>query len=59
MRDHGFIYRNGTFTSFDFPSAQATTKCGVNPQGDIVGTYTNESNRGHGFLATRGAEENN
>src|SRR5215217_1880350 len=53
---HGFIYRNETFTSFDVPGAQATSNTGVNPRGDIVGIYTDQSNRRHGFLAPKAAK---
>jgi hypothetical protein len=52
---HGFIYRNQTFSSFDVPGAQATSVTGVNPRGDIVGIYTDQLNRRHGFLAPRAA----
>jgi len=55
---HGFVYRRGAFTPFDFPGAQATTNTGVNPRGDIVGIYTDQSNRRHGFLAPRAAKHN-
>jgi hypothetical protein len=52
---HGFIYWKGTFTSFDVPGAQTTSITGVNPRGDIVGIYTDQLNRRHGFLAPRAA----
>jgi hypothetical protein len=54
---HGFVYRNGTFSSFDFPGAIATLNQGINPRGDIVGIYMDRAGRRHGFLAPRGAEE--
>ena len=53
---HGFIYRNNTFSRFDVPGAQATSVTGVNPSGDIVGVYTDQLNRRHGFLAPRAAK---
>ncbi len=56
---HGFIYGEGEFTTFDFPGALATSNNGVNPRGDIVGTYVDQSNRRHGFLALRSAKLNN
>jgi hypothetical protein len=37
---HGFVLRDGQFTSFDFPGADATTNAhGINLRGDIVGIY--------------------
>jgi hypothetical protein len=54
---HGFVYRNGTFSSFDFPGAIATFNQGINPRGDVVGIYMDRAGRRHGFLAPRGAEE--
>jgi hypothetical protein len=54
---HGFIYRNGAFTSFDLPNAISTMNTGVNPQRDIVGIYVDREGRNHGFLAPRGTEE--
>jgi hypothetical protein len=54
---HGFVYRNGTFSSFDFPGAIATLNQGINPRGDIVGIYMDRKGRRHGFLAPRGTEE--
>ena len=56
---HGFIFRNGTFMSFDFPNAAATNNTGINPQGDIVGNYIDHAGRRHGFLAPAGAEDGN
>jgi len=54
---HGFIDRNGAFTSFDFPNAISTMNFGINPQGDIVGLYVDREGRNHGFLAPKGTEE--
>jgi hypothetical protein len=54
---HGFVYRNGTFSSFDFPGAIATLNQGINPRGVVVGIYMDRAGRRHGFLAPRGAEE--
>jgi hypothetical protein len=51
---HGFVYRKGEFSAFDVPGAQMTST-GVNQRGDIVGIYTDPSNRRHGFLAPRAA----
>jgi probable HAF family extracellular repeat protein len=54
---HGFVYRKGAFTPFDMPGAQATSNTGVNARGDIVGVYTDQSNRRHGFLAPKAAKQ--
>lgn len=41
-QQHGFLSRDGTFTSIDFPLAgvRATAANGINAEGDIVGQYT-------------------
>ena len=54
---HGFVFRNGTFSSFDFPGAVFTANQGINPRGDVVGVYIDGQGRRHGFLAPRGAAE--
>jgi hypothetical protein len=39
---HGYLLRNGVFTSIDFPGASSTfAAMGINEQGDIVGSYFN------------------
>ena len=55
---HGFIYRKGAFTTFDFPDAAVTFNTGINPRGDIVGLYIDRAGRTHGFYAPKGAEDN-
>jgi hypothetical protein len=48
---HGFLLdKHGSFTSIDFPGATSTAASGINPRGDIVGTYT-AGGITHGFLA--------
>jgi Chitobiase/beta-hexosaminidase C-terminal domain len=56
---HGFVYANGTFTSFDAPNAgssppldwfQGTLGIGIDTAGDVVGTYADSNNAYHGFL---------
>ena len=52
---HGFLLRNGTFTSIDFPGALTSAR-GINPGGDIVGVYRYPSEppvNAHGFLLPR------
>src|SRR5216110_1909580 len=41
-KQHGFLLKDGQFTSIDFPVAnvRATIANGINPQGEIVGQYT-------------------
>ena len=38
------------FTTLDVPGAILTNAQGINPQGDIVGIYTDAAGRQHGFL---------
>jgi uncharacterized membrane protein len=51
---HGFLLSKGTFTTIDFPGALGTTARGMNPKGEIVGFYLNETGF-HGFLFSNGA----
>jgi uncharacterized membrane protein len=54
---HGFVLRNGSFTSFEWPGATWTEGWGINPQGDIVGQYgwlEGSNNTIHGFLLKDG-----
>ena len=55
---HGFVYANGTFTSFDAPNAgssppagwfQGTVATGIDTAGDVVGAYADSNNAYHGF----------
>jgi probable HAF family extracellular repeat protein len=36
---HGFLLRDGDFTSINYPGAAYTDARGINAQGDMVGTY--------------------
>jgi len=38
------------FTTIDVPGAVFTSASGINPRGDIVGSYTDGTGRAHGFL---------
>jgi hypothetical protein len=52
---HGFLRRNGVFTSIDFPGALTSAR-GINAGGDIVGVYRRAIEppvNAHGFLLTR------
>jgi uncharacterized membrane protein len=51
---HGFLFSKGTFTNIDVPGALGTTARGINPEGDIVGFYLNDTGF-HGFLFSNGA----
>ena len=42
------------FTSIDPPGSTFTQATGINPQGDIVGTYFDSSGNAHGFLLSKG-----
>jgi uncharacterized membrane protein len=42
--------RSLRFTPIDFPGSVATTAFGINEGGEVVGSYTDSSNRTHGFV---------
>ena len=48
--DHGYLYRNGTYTTIDDPNAgsMGTNASAINDSGRIVGDYT-DSTTPHGF----------
>jgi uncharacterized membrane protein len=50
---HGFLLSNGQFTSIDFPDAPVTVATGINPLGNIVGAYLDQSGKVHGYLRSR------
>ncbi len=60
MMGCAFVYRNGSWTRFSFPGATnpggtvrdavSTSLGGINPQGDVVGFYTDHNNLQHGFF---------
>jgi uncharacterized membrane protein len=60
--NHVFLLRRGEFTTIDFPDAIAIFRDngGINPRGDIVGSYCDTAPCGvasrdsHGFLLSRG-----
>ena len=60
-RSHGYVLRNGEFTTIDFPDAAGavvagTGAGGIGPSGEIVGTYTVVGEPGvnvHGYLLTK------
>lgn len=46
--EHGFLFRDGQFTTIDFPGA-LTHALGINNAGHVVGRYSDDSGN-HGFL---------
>ena len=48
---HGFIYDNGTYTTFVAPGALITSATGINDRGDVVGYYYDSNFNAHGFIA--------
>jgi probable HAF family extracellular repeat protein len=54
---HGFVERNGVFTTINDPAAGAagfTNAFGINDWGQIVGNYCDSTGACHGFLDTNG-----
>ena len=49
---HGFLLRNGAFSSIDFPDADFTVARGINSEGDIVGVFSSGGPT-RGFLLSR------
>ena len=49
----GFLYVDGTISTFQVPGASATFAEGINDAGDIVGWFA-ESHRAHGFVKIGG-----
>ena len=39
-KNHGFVYRKGSYVRIDVPNATSTFANGINDYGDIVGTYS-------------------
>jgi hypothetical protein len=51
LRGHGFVAKNGVFTTTDAPGAGAfTVVFGVDESGKTVGGYVDRGGRLHGFL---------
>jgi len=51
---HGFLLRQGVFSTIDFPNAQFTSARAINARGDIVGRILGPSGDEHGFLLRDG-----
>jgi hypothetical protein len=52
---HGFLRdRGGNFIAIDYPGSIDTHVFGINSWGDIVGSYVDQKNNVHGFMARPG-----
>jgi len=53
---HGFVLKNGTYTTIDVPFSGATNTvaAGINNLGDVVGTYVDSDENSHGFTLKKG-----
>jgi hypothetical protein len=49
FNEHGFIYKDGTYTSIDYPGAQSTFPSAITPAGLVVGGYLDSNYAEHGF----------
>jgi hypothetical protein len=54
MGTHSYILSNGTFASFDFFGAVATSAWDMNPSGEIVGVYVDIAVKTRSFLLIHG-----
>ena len=46
----GFVYDNGVYSDFSYPSSGATSPAAINDSGHIAGSYQNQTGQQHGFL---------
>jgi hypothetical protein len=51
---HGFVLKDGVFTTIDPPGSTSTTPNWISPQGTIVGGYNDASGVPHGFILEGG-----
>jgi probable HAF family extracellular repeat protein len=57
QKRHGYLWRNGVFTSFNVPNDHpvlGTVALGINDQGQIAGNYVDLNGDRHGFLLSKG-----
>lgn len=47
---HGFLLRDGSFSTIDFPNAVSSFASGINARGEIVGSYDSADGSVHGYL---------
>jgi len=48
----GFVYRNSTLTTLQFPGSSNTSAASINAEGQVAGTFYDASGKYHGFLWT-------
>jgi uncharacterized membrane protein len=53
----GWVFHDGRYSTIDIPGAVCVFANGINDRGDIVGTWVDASRAGHGFLLTRGDDD--
>ncbi|HLH52854.1 MAG TPA: hypothetical protein VKY92_04485 [Verrucomicrobiae bacterium] len=51
----GFIFKQGVYTTFNYPNAIGTHPTGINDRGEIVGIFRDANNVRHGFLLKDGS----
>lgn len=51
---HGFLLRQGVFSTIDFPNASFTSARAINARGDVVGRVLGPAGDEHGFLLRDG-----
>lgn len=53
---HGFVLKNGSFTTIDAPftGATNTVAAGINNRGEVVGSYQDATGSAHGFTLKNG-----
>jgi probable HAF family extracellular repeat protein len=51
----GFIFREGVYSTFDYPTSVGTHPTGINDHGDIVGIWKDATGVRHGFLLNDGS----
>ncbi len=54
QKQHGFLLKQGKFTSIDFPGAVTTINDAVNNAGDMAGFYRLDDGVNHGFFYSGG-----
>jgi len=55
-QSHGYLFRDGQFTTIDFPGSAFTEAWGVGPDGDVVGDYRfagEPTVNFHGYMRTK------
>ena len=51
---HGFLLRDGEYSTLDVPGATSTQPFGINARGDVVGAYQNADGVFHAFVLRKG-----